>query len=87
MPKPTVKNTGRSLEQLILAANAADAKRAKQVPKTAEEKAKEEYEKILEAFNKHTEEVKTKIDNMHQKNLFKLQPIPRFPYMEECIDE
>ena len=56
-PKPVVKNTGRSLEQLILAANAADQKRAKQVPKTAEEKAKEEYEKILEAFNKHTEEV------------------------------
>lgn len=33
------------------------------------------------------EEVKTKIDNMHQKNLFKLQPIPRFPYMEEHINE
>jgi hypothetical protein len=56
--KPAIPaKKGRSLEQLILAANAADEKRAKQVPKTAEEKAKEEYEKILEAFNKHTEEV------------------------------
>ena len=26
------------------------------------------------------EEVKAKIDSMHQKNLFKLNPIPRFPY-------
>ena len=28
------------------------------------------------------EETKKKIDEMHQKNLFKLQPIPRFPYEE-----
>lgn len=27
------------------------------------------------------EEVKAKIDEKHQKNLFKLQPIPSFPYM------
>jgi hypothetical protein len=56
-PKPVIKNTGRSLEQLILEANAADEIRAKKVRKTEEEKAKEEYEKILAAFNKHTEEV------------------------------
>lgn len=29
------------------------------------------------------EETKKKIDEMHQRNLFKLQPIPRFPYMCE----
>lgn len=28
------------------------------------------------------EQIKTKIDTMHQKNLFKLQPIPSFPYEE-----
>ena len=28
------------------------------------------------------EETKNKIDEMHQKNLFKLQPIPTFPYKE-----
>ena len=28
------------------------------------------------------EEIKNKIDAMHQKNLFKLQPIPTFPYKE-----
>lgn len=28
------------------------------------------------------EEIKKKIDEKHQKNLFKLQPIPRFPYEE-----
>ena len=28
------------------------------------------------------EETKKKIDEMHQRNLFKLQPIPRFPYKE-----
>ena len=42
-----------------------------------------------EALNKYIrtgicedEETKKKIDEMHQKNLFKLQPIPRFPYKE-----
>ena len=29
------------------------------------------------------EEIKKKIDDMHQKNLFKLQPIPKFPYKGE----
>lgn len=29
------------------------------------------------------EEIKKKIDEMHQKNLFKLQPIPVFPYKED----
>ena len=29
------------------------------------------------------EETKKKIDEMHQKNLFKLQPIPVFPYKED----
>lgn len=29
------------------------------------------------------EDIKEKIDNMHQKNLFKLQPIPRFPYGDD----
>lgn len=28
------------------------------------------------------EEIKNRIDNMHQKNLFKLQPMPSFPYTE-----
>ena len=43
-----------------------------------------------EALNKYIrtgicedEETKKKIDEMHQKNLFKLEPIPRFPYMCE----
>lgn len=56
--KPAIPaKKGRTLEQLILEANAADEIRAKKARKTEEEKAKEEYEKILEAFNKHTEEV------------------------------
>lgn len=43
-----------------------------------------------EALNKYIrtgvcedEETKKKIDKMHQKNLFKLQPIPVFPYKED----
>ena len=43
-----------------------------------------------EALNKYIrtgvcedEETKKKIDEMHQKNLFKLQPIPTFPYKED----
>lgn len=55
-PDITAKK-GRSLEQLILDANAADEKRAKKIPKTAEEKADLEYQKILEAFNKRSEEL------------------------------
>jgi NAD+ synthase len=31
--------------------------------------------------------IKAKIDEMHQKNLFKLQPIPSFPYIEGEEDE
>lgn len=33
------------------------------------------------------EVVKAKIDNMHQKNLFKLQLMPSFPYEEVCTNE
>lgn len=50
--KPIIpENKGRTLEELIQAANAADEKRAKRIPKTQEEKADLEYQKILEAFN------------------------------------
>jgi hypothetical protein len=41
---------GRSLEELILAAQEADNRRDKKRPKRPEEKADLEYQRILEAF-------------------------------------
>lgn len=50
--------------------------------------------KTLEVLNKYVltgecedEAIKTKIDNLHKKNLFKLQPIPSFVPMGVRVDD
>lgn len=56
-PAPTKQRDTRSLEQLILEAKQTDDKKERKQSLSAEEKANMEYQQILDAYNKHVEEV------------------------------